>query len=104
MSQHSALFAGYEMKTRYLKTINTVGRTFGNLMVDYRYQHLRPRMLLPLPLSNESNLDPEEAFVAALSSCHMLTFLSIAAKQYVVDSYTDEAIGMLGKNSEVEKP
>ena len=57
--------------------------------------------VVPLPLSNESNLDPEEAFVAALSSCHMLTFLSIAAKRkYVIDSYTDEAIGMLGKNIE----
>ncbi|CAM3625295.1 OsmC family protein [Vibrio aquimaris] len=58
-------------------------------------------LVVPLPLSNEANVDPEEAFVAALSSCHMLTFLSIAAKRkYVIDSYTDEAIGMLGKNSE----
>ena len=42
--------------------------------------------------------NPEEAFVAALSSCHMLTFLAIASKKkLVVDSYTDEAVGELGK-------
>ncbi|EHH2508293.1 OsmC family protein [Vibrio parahaemolyticus] len=57
--------------------------------------------VVPLPLSVEANVDPEEAFVAALSSCHMLVFLSIAAKRkYVIDSYTDEAVGVLSKNSE----
>lgn len=46
-------------------------------------------------------VDPEQAFVAALASCHMLTFLAIASqKKYVVDRYEDEAIGILGKNSE----
>ncbi|MCR9848901.1 OsmC family protein [Vibrio antiquarius] len=57
--------------------------------------------VVPLPLSVEENVDPEEAFVAALSSCHMLVFLSIAAKRrYVVDRYLDEAVGELtkGKN------
>ncbi len=45
------------------------------------------------------NIDPEEAYVAALSSCHMLTFLAIAArKRFVVDSYTDSAVGHLEKN------
>jgi organic hydroperoxide reductase OsmC/OhrA len=44
-------------------------------------------------------VDPEEAFVAALSSCHMLTFLAIAArKRLTVDSYEDDAIGFLEKN------
>ncbi|MBI1239452.1 MAG: OsmC family peroxiredoxin [Alphaproteobacteria bacterium] len=44
-------------------------------------------------------VDPEETFVAALSSCHMLTFLAIAArKRFVVDSYTDEAVGVMTKN------
>ncbi len=52
--------------------------------------------VVPLPLSVEENVDPEEAFVAALSSCHMLVFLSIAAKRrYVIDSYIDEAFGEL---------
>lgn len=46
-------------------------------------------------------VDPEEALVAALSACHMLTFLAIAAKKrLVVDSYTDEAVGWLDKNAE----
>jgi len=46
-----------------------------------------------------ANIDPEEAYVAALSSCHMLTFLAIAArKRFVVDSYTDLAVGHLEKN------
>ncbi|HHX8695345.1 MULTISPECIES: OsmC family protein [Vibrio] len=54
--------------------------------------------VVPLPLSVEENVDPEEAFVAALSSCHMLVFLSIAAKRrYVVDRYLDEAVGELTK-------
>jgi organic hydroperoxide reductase OsmC/OhrA len=44
-------------------------------------------------------LDPEQAFVMSLSSCHMLTFLAIVSKNgFVVDRYTDEAIGELGKN------
>ncbi len=52
--------------------------------------------VVPLPLSVEANVDPEEAFIAALSSCHMLVFLGIAAKRrYVVDSYVDTAEGVL---------
>jgi organic hydroperoxide reductase OsmC/OhrA len=48
----------------------------------------------------ESCIDPEEAFVASLSSCHMLTFLALAAKaRYVVDGCRDEAVGVLGKDS-----
>jgi organic hydroperoxide reductase OsmC/OhrA len=46
-------------------------------------------------------VDPEEAFVAALSSCHMLTFLAIASKKRLaVDSYDDNAVGFLEKNSQ----
>jgi organic hydroperoxide reductase OsmC/OhrA len=52
-------------------------------------------------MSNESAVDPEEAFVAALSSCHMLWFLSVAVeKNYIVDSYEDNAAGRLGKNKD----
>jgi organic hydroperoxide reductase OsmC/OhrA len=44
---------------------------------------------------------PEEAFVASLSSCHMLTFLAIACKQkFLLDSYQDEAVGHMEKNAE----
>ena len=55
--------------------------------------------IVPLPKSVAENVDPEEAFVASLSSCHMLFFLSIAARKgYVVDEYEDCAIGHLAKN------
>ncbi len=57
--------------------------------------------VVPLPLSVAQAVDPEEAFVAALSSCHMLSFLYIAAKQgFRVDSYRDEAIGVLAKDAQ----
>jgi len=57
--------------------------------------------VVPLPLSVAEAVDPEEAFVAALASCHMLWFLSIAAKRgFAVDRYGDEASGLLAKNSE----
>lgn len=52
--------------------------------------------IVPLPYSVADNVDPEEAFVAALSSCHMLFFLSLAAKEkLIVDSYIDKAEGVL---------
>ena len=54
----------------------------------------------PAYLGNTRCVDPEEAFVASLSSCHMLTFLAIASKkQFVVDGYHDEAVGILGKDA-----
>ena len=57
--------------------------------------------VVPLPLSRAEAVDPEEAFVASLSSCHMLWFLSIAAKKgFVVDSYEDEAVGVMEKNAQ----
>jgi organic hydroperoxide reductase OsmC/OhrA len=56
---------------------------------------------VPLPLSRADAVDPEEAFVAALSSCHMLFFLYYAARAgFVIDRYEDEAIGEMGKNAE----
>ena len=52
-----------------------------------------------VPMSDPAAVDPEEAFVAALSSCHMLFFLAFAAKAgFVVDHYRDEAVGVLGKD------
>ncbi len=57
--------------------------------------------VVPAPLSVASAVDPEEAFVASLSSCHMLWFLALAAKRgFVVEQYRDEAVGELGKNSD----
>jgi organic hydroperoxide reductase OsmC/OhrA len=52
-----------------------------------------------LPLSRADAVDPEEALVASLSSCHMLTFLYLAAKQgHVIESYDDAAVGIMSKN------
>ena len=55
--------------------------------------------VVPLPWSEPAAVDPEEAFVASISSCHMLWFLSIAAKNdYCVDRYRDHAVGIMRKN------
>lgn len=55
--------------------------------------------VVPVPLSDPAAVDPEEAFVASLSSCHMLWFLSIAAKRgFIVDHYRDEAEGLMEKD------
>src|SRR5688572_33127334 len=60
--------------------------------------------VVPLPLSAADAVDPEEAFVASLSSCHLLWFLSLAAKRgFIVDEYLDSPVGHLEKNS-VGKP
>ena len=57
--------------------------------------------IVSAPYSDPSGLDPEEAFVASLSSCHMLCFLARAAQAgFVADSYADDAEGTLEKNSE----
>ena len=53
----------------------------------------------PAFLGNPALVDPEEAFVAAVASCHMLTFLAIAARRrFVVDRYEDAATGFMEKN------
>jgi len=57
--------------------------------------------VVPVPLSDPAAIDPEEAFVASLSSCHMLWFLAIAAKRgFVVDEYVDDAIGELARDAQ----
>lgn len=57
--------------------------------------------VVPLPLSDAAALDPEEAFVAALASCHMLWFLSIAAqRKFVVEEYIDSACGEMGRDAQ----
>jgi organic hydroperoxide reductase OsmC/OhrA len=57
-----------------------------------------PSSIAP-PMSRADAVDPEEALVAALSSCHMLTFLYFAYRQgFVVDAYDDDAVGVMTKN------
>jgi organic hydroperoxide reductase OsmC/OhrA len=59
---------------------------------------------VPVPMSDPAAIDPEEALVAALSSCHMLFFLSIAARQgFVVDAYCDKAVGIMDRNADGKK-
>ena len=63
--------------------------------------HTMTATAAPAYLGNPANTDPEEAFVASLSSCHMLTFLAIACKKkFVLDEYVDDAAGVMEKNSE----
>lgn len=58
-------------------------------------------LVVPLPMSVAANVDPEEALVASASSCHMLFFLSIAARRgFVIDRYVDHAFGVMEKNAE----
>jgi organic hydroperoxide reductase OsmC/OhrA len=55
--------------------------------------------IVPLPMSLEKAVDPEESFIASVASCHMLWFLSIAAKAgFVVEAYTDKANGIMRKD------
>ena len=55
--------------------------------------------VVPTPWSNPAGVDPEEAFVASISSCHMLTFVWLAGKAgFAVASYRDEAVGTTTKN------
>lgn len=57
--------------------------------------------VVPVPYSVAEAVDPEEALIASASSCHMLWFLSIAAKRgFVVDSYVDDAFGVMEKGAE----
>jgi organic hydroperoxide reductase OsmC/OhrA len=57
-------------------------------------------LVVPLPMSDAAAVDPEEAFVAALSSCHMLWFLSLAAAAgHRIDRYRDKAVGVMTRNA-----
>jgi len=56
--------------------------------------------VVPAPWSNAKHVDPEESFVASISSCHMLTFLFVAAKAgFVVTHYRDAAVGVMTKTA-----
>jgi organic hydroperoxide reductase OsmC/OhrA len=59
-----------------------------------------PSSAAPAYRGDAERVDPEEAFVASLAACHLLTFLAICArKRITVDAYTDEAMGTLEKNA-----
>ena len=55
--------------------------------------------VIPPPLSNPAAVDPEEAYVAAIASCHMMSFLYVAMRAgFVVERYEDDAVGVMRKN------
>jgi organic hydroperoxide reductase OsmC/OhrA len=57
--------------------------------------------IVPEPWGNPAGVDPEEAFVASLASCHMLFFVDFARRAgLVIDDYVDEAEGVLDKQSD----
>lgn len=61
--------------------------------------------VVPAPWSNPASVDPEEAYVASISSCHMLTFLYVAQKRgFVVESYEDQAVGVMTKSERGATP
>jgi organic hydroperoxide reductase OsmC/OhrA len=98
MSQHKATIKwkageGDFMKGRYSR--EHTWTCDGGLVV----QASSSPSVVPVPMSNPAYIDPEEAFVASLSSCHMLTFLFLAMRKgFAVASYDDEAVGTMTKN------
>ncbi len=98
MSEHKALVSWKFSGTDYLKGKYSREHTWrfdGGAVVPASASP----SVVPVPLSNPANVDPEEAFVASLSSCHLLTYLFVAQKQgFQIESYDDEAVGMLSKN------
>jgi organic hydroperoxide reductase OsmC/OhrA len=88
-------------------TLEWKGATEGFSYESYNRDHVLvfeggariPASAAPAYRGNPAHVNPEGGLVAALSSCHMLTFLAVAAKkQFVVDQYSDHAVGVLEKN------
>jgi organic hydroperoxide reductase OsmC/OhrA len=99
MSQHTATISWKNTGTEFMQGRFSRAHTWafdGGLVVP---ASASPAVVRP-PLSDPSAIDPEEAFVASLSSCHMLTFLHLARRAgFQVDSYEDAAVGELTKNA-----
>ena len=96
------------MVSRHVATINWQRQSDGFNYQDYNRDHSWTfaggtrvnASAAPEFLGTAENVDPEEAFVASVSACHMLTFLAICAgKKIIVNSYTDKAVGYLEKNN-----
>jgi organic hydroperoxide reductase OsmC/OhrA len=101
----------YTATTRWTKSANEV-------FIDDKYSRVHQWLfdggmqfnasasqhIVPLPMSDASLIDPEEAFIASISSCHMLFFLSFCAKQkFIVTHYEDRAEGILGAGEDGRK-
>lgn len=77
----------------------------GNYVPDHEIRYSGGQTLHAAPSpeygGSGAHADPEQILLSALSSCHMLTFLAVAANRgYVVDSYQDDAVALLGKNAD----
>jgi organic hydroperoxide reductase OsmC/OhrA len=98
MSEHKATIKWHRTEDGFLKGRYSREHTWtfdGGMTV----QASPSPSVVPLPYSNPAHVDPEEAYVASISSCHMLTYLYLASQQgFQVDSYEDEAIGTMTKN------
>jgi len=98
MSEHKATIRWHHAQGEFLKGNYSREHTWafdGGVTVPASPS---PSAVKP-PYSNPANVDPEEAYVASISSCHMLTFLWVAYRQGIeVTSYEDEAVGVLTKN------
>ncbi|HLH30849.1 MAG TPA: OsmC family protein [Terriglobia bacterium] len=98
MSEHKALIKWTLSQGEFLKGTYSREHTWtfdGGLTVPASSSPSAVRV----PFSNPANVDPEEAYVASLSSCHMLTYLYVASRKgFEISSYEDEAIGTMTKN------
>lgn len=99
MSQHIATISWKNTGTEFMQGRFSRAHTWtfdGGLTVPASSS---PSVVRP-PMSDPAAVDPEEAFVASLSSCHMLTFLFLARRDgFQVDSYDDAAVGEMTKNA-----
>jgi organic hydroperoxide reductase OsmC/OhrA len=98
MSEHKATIRWTQSQGDFLKGTYSREHTWtfdGGMTVQASSSPAAVRV----PFSNPANVDPEEAFVASLSSCHMLTYLYVASRKgFEVSSYEDEAVGVMTKN------
>src|SRR6185312_2950593 len=98
MSEHTALIRWEHTGGEFLKGKYSREHTWtfdGGLTVPAAPSPQK----VSIAYGNPANLDPEEAFVAAISSCHMLTFLFLAYRAgFQVEAYEDVAVGLMGKN------
>ena len=96
MSEHKAAIVWARTSADF--TYDTYNRAF-----EYRFKDGGSALQgssAPAFKGDADRVDPEEAFVASLSACHMLTFLAICArKRLTVDAYEDDASGVLEKNA-----
>ena len=98
MSEHKAKISWTQTQGDFLKGTYSREHTWafdGGVTVPASSSPAAVRV----PFSNPANVDPEEAYVASLSSCHMLTFLYVASRKGLeISAYEDEAVGVMTKN------